>query len=50
MLLFNVTGDRDADKMLQILFDDGLFDCAMFSPNLASLSIDINGKQMELSI
>lgn len=45
MLLFNVTGDRDAEKMLQILHNDGIFDCAMFSPNLASFAVGINSMQ-----
>jgi len=41
-LLFNVTGDRDAEKMLQILNADGIFDFAMFSPNVAFSAVDIN--------
>ncbi|KAJ6634969.1 Folylpolyglutamate synthase, mitochondrial, partial [Pseudolycoriella hygida] len=42
MLLFNVTGDRDAEKMLQILYDNGIFDCAIFSPNFSSLNVGID--------
>ncbi|XP_037036193.1 folylpolyglutamate synthase, mitochondrial [Bradysia coprophila] len=40
MLLFNVTGDRDAEKMLCILY--GSFDCAMFSPNIPSVAVNIS--------
>lgn len=40
MLLFNVTGDRDAEKMLRMLY--GSFDCALFSPNLASVDINMS--------
>jgi len=41
-LLFNVTGDRDAEKILQIIENYGIFDCAMFSPNVASVVVGMN--------
>lgn len=42
MLLFNVTGDRDAETMLRMIHKNCIFDYAMFSPNLASVAVDIN--------
>lgn len=46
-MLFNVTGDRDAEKMLTVLYDGGIFNCAMFSPNVASSVVGMNSTKLK---
>lgn len=43
-LIFNVTGDRDSEKMLEILNQRLSFDMALFTPNISSIESNTYGK------
>lgn len=43
-LLFNITGNRDADEMLRVLTNDIKFDCAVFTP-IVTQEYDLPNKE-----
>lgn len=48
-LLFNTTGDRNSNQMLDFLHSQFKFDVALFSPNVATHSIDLKGNSYKLN-
>lgn len=46
MLVFNVTGGRDGNDLLDILYQNVKFDVALFTPNISSLTSKAHGKSI----
>lgn len=46
LLLFNTTGDRNTEQMLDMLHSRITFDMALFAPNVAANSIELQGNYL----
>lgn len=44
-LLFNITGDRNANNMLDLINKEIQFECALFTPNISSLCSAAKGNE-----